>query len=204
MAFFAVVAERIDVHSSLSPGTRSGMTNCLWSDLKHHHLLNNIPWRDSSFFCGPIDIHWPRMAQLAAAAVALNKKTNFGNDTGHFFTNLYSLLCLWSTVPSAWSSGNEYVLRILLILKLALIGKLKLATLTHAMLTLVLCLCILVHITKIIKSTRVCMMTKFLLEDTLMVMCALRRHASSIVRRRHHAAFCPLIIIVAGYMVHQT
>ena len=109
-----VVAERIDVHSSLSPGTRSGMTNCLWSDLKHHHLLNNIPWRDSSFFCGPIDIHWPRMAQLAAAAVALNKKTNFGNDTGHFFTNLYSLLCLWSTVASAWSSGNEYyVLRIL-------------------------------------------------------------------------------------------
>ena len=197
MAFFAVVAERIDVHSSLSPGTRSGMTNCLWSDLKHHHLLNNIPWRDSSFFCGPIDIHWPRMAQLAAAAVALNKKTNFGNDTGHFFTsNLYSLLCLWSTVPSAWSSGNEYVLRILHILKLGLIGKLKLATLTYAMLTLVLCL--------IIKGTRVCMMTKVLLEDTLMVMCALRRHASSLLRRRHHAAFCPLIIIVAGYMVHQT
>ena len=144
------------------------------------------------------------MAQLAAAAVALNKKTNFGNDTGHFFTNLYSLLCLWSTVPSAWSSGNEYVLRILHILKLGLIGKLKLATLTYAMLTLVLCLCILVHITKIIKSTRACMMTKVLLEDTLMVMCALRRHASSLLRRRHHAAFCPLIIIVAGYMVHQT
>ena len=82
------------------------------------------------------------------------------------------------------------------LLKLGLIGKLKLATLTYAMLTLVLCL--------IIKDTRVCMMTKVLLEDTLMVMCALRRHASSLLRRRHHAAFCPLIIIVAGYMVHQT
>ena len=91
------------------------------------------------------------------------------------------------------------------LLKLGLIGKLKLATLTYAMLSnLVLCLCILVCITKIIKGTRVCMMTKALLEDTLMVMCALRRHASSLLRRRHHAAFCPLIIIVAGYMVHQT
>ena len=50
----------------------------------------------------------------ACCCCCFEQKTNFGNDTGHFFTNLYSLLCLWSTVPSAWSSGNEYyVLRIL-------------------------------------------------------------------------------------------
>ena len=91
-----VVAERIDVHSSLSPGTRSGMTNCLWSDLKHHHLLNNIPRSDSSFFCGPIDIHWPRIPYLKLYELRVNKKTNFGNDTGHFFTNLISApIVLW-------------------------------------------------------------------------------------------------------------
>ena len=145
------------------------------------------------------------MAQLAAAAVALNKKTNFGNDTGHFFTNLYSLLCLWSTVPSAWSSGNEYyVLRILHKPTLARFNWKTQVSHTYLCNAYFSVVSVYFSITKIIKSTRACMMTKVLLEDTLMVMCALRRHASSLLRRRHHAAFCPLIIIVAGYMVHQT